>query len=76
MLGEELFGPAVEVDAVVRPSEAVSLVRIEAVLDRDALVPHGEGDLVGLGLLHPGIIGALTDEERGSDAVDVVEGGD
>ena len=37
---------------------------------------HAESDLVGLSLLHARIIGALTDEQRRLDVVDVEEGRD
>src|SRR6185369_10582665 len=68
-LGEEDLVHRVEALVVLGPHEAVALVRVEHVGHRDLLVVHGLDDLVGLGLLHPGIVFALPDEERPLDLI-------
>src|SRR5512139_1603353 len=67
--GQEGLGAGVEVDAVGRAGEAVPLVRVEDVGDRQALRLHGRHDLLRLGLLHARVVGALPDEQRGLDLV-------
>ena len=72
VLLQEQLRPPVEVDAVRRPRPAVALVRVEHVLDGDALVRHAERDLVRLGLLDARVVRALADQQRRLDGVDVV----
>src|SRR5262245_9664245 len=64
VLGEEPLGHCEELHAVLGFGEAVALVVEEEVLVVDSLVLHGVDDLLGLGLLHPGVVGALGDEDR------------
>jgi hypothetical protein len=55
------------------PREAVALVGRDEVLDREAALAQRDDDLVGLGLLHARIVGALHHEQRRRDLVGGVE---
>src|ERR1700735_4298326 len=54
--GQEPLGRGVELDPVLRLGEAVPLVREEHVLVIDAGVLQRRHDLLGLGLLDPGVV--------------------
>ena len=62
--GQEGLGDGIEGDAVLRHRKAVSLLGVEHIRDRQGLGAHGGDDLVGLGLLHARIVGALADQQR------------
>ena len=69
VLGQERLDDGVGGDAVRRQTEAVALVRVEHVGDRQAARLGRRHDLVELGLLHARVVGALQDEQRPGDGV-------
>ncbi len=73
VLGEELFGEGVEVQAVFRAGEAVAFVQIEYIAYRFAIFVHGGHDLLTLLLFDARIIGALPDEQGGLNALGISE---
>src|SRR5207302_8946977 len=73
VFGEERLGRRVELEAVLGPREAVTLVRKEHVLDRLAAVAQRRHDLLALSLLHPRLVSALRDEHRALDPIRLVE---
>src|SRR5262249_1719603 len=71
--GQEHFGDRKESAPVLLSAEAVSLVGIIDVTDRDAARLHRCDDLLRLRRLHPHVVCALTNEQRAYDAADVIE---
>jgi Fic family protein len=69
VLGEELLRGGVELHPVLRLGEAVALVGEQHVLMVDAGLGQGRDYLLGFGLLHPGVVGTLCDEQRNPDVV-------
>src|SRR3546814_545655 len=69
--GEEALGHRVEGRVVFRTGEAVAFVGEQHVGHRDALGLHRLDDLVALGLHHARIVGALADQQRLADLVDM-----
>ena len=67
VLGQEALGGGEELHAVLGLGEAVALVGEQQVLVVDALLGQRGDDLLGLGLLHPGIVGPLGDEQGDLD---------
>src|SRR5262245_59228514 len=61
-------------DAIRRLSPAVTFVRKEDVLDRDSALLQAVDDLLGFDDGNVGVVGALEDDGRGGDAVDLVDG--
>ncbi|PZR65707.1 MAG: hypothetical protein DLM66_14870 [Candidatus Dormiibacter spiritus] len=75
MLAQEAGGRAVGADLVGGLAEAVTLVLEDQVLDRPAELAQALHHLVGLRLHHPGVRGALNDEQRRPGLLDVGDGG-
>jgi enterochelin esterase-like enzyme len=67
VLGQEPVGLGVEAEPVLGLGEAVPLVREQHVLVVDPGRPQRRDDLLGLGLLHPRVVGALGDQQRDPD---------
>ena len=74
-LAQEAFGHCVEGLAVFRALEAVAFVGEQHVGDRDVLGFHRVDDLVAFGLFDAWVVGALADQQRLADLVDVGERG-
>ena len=53
----------------------MALVVFDHVGGFDAALAEGVDHLVGFGFDDPWVVGALGDEERGGDFIDVVDGG-
>ena len=70
---QERLGDGVEGEVILRPGEAVPLIRIQQVRDGDVPLLHGPDDLVGLGLLNARVVLALPDQKRAADALDVMQ---
>src|SRR5207247_7910331 len=66
--GEESFRRRVEAQPVLGLGEPVALVGEEHVLVVDSGLAQGGHDLLRLRLLHPRVVGALGDQQRGPDA--------
>src|SRR5216110_2520498 len=73
MPSEEELGDRGERPAVLHAAEAVAFVGIPDVRHRDRALPHRFDDLIGFRRLHPDVVGALRDEERPDDPIDVVQ---
>src|SRR5262249_60556795 len=73
VLGQELLGLGVEVETVFRPREAVAFVGVDDIFHRLAGGAQRFDDLIAFGLLDARVVGALTDEERRLDAIDLEE---
>lgn len=65
------FSPRYSAKRRCRRAEAVPLVGIKHVRHGDAPLLHGRDDLIRLGLLHAGIVGALADQQRAANLIDV-----
>src|ERR1043166_3687452 len=73
MFGEKHLRHSRERTPVLRPAEAVSLVGIMDVGERDAARLHGRDDLLRLRRLHPHVVRALPDQQRAHDPADVIK---
>ena len=69
VLGQERLGAGVEVDPVLGPGEAVALVGVEDIAHPAAVLLDRGDDLLGLGLLDPGVVRPLADQQRALDLV-------
>src|SRR5205085_9543747 len=67
MLREEFFHRFVEVKAVLLVLEAMPLVLLHHILDRDAALVQSGAHLIGFVYLDPRIVRPLRDEERRPD---------
>lgn len=72
-LAQEAFGHCVERLAVFRAAEAVAFVGEQHVGDRNVLGFHRVDDLVAFGLFDAWVVGALADQQRLADLVDMGE---
>ena len=71
IFGEERFGDGDERLFVFGAIEAVALVAHQHIGDGDVFILHRLDDLVGFLLFDARIVGALADEERAFDLVDL-----
>ena len=75
LLREEGLGRLVELQPVLGFRKAVPFVGEQEVFMVDTRVLEGSHDLLGLGLFHAGVVGALGDQERDDDVSDAGQRG-
>mmetsp|Transcript_4065 Transcript_4065/g.8846 ORF Transcript_4065/g.8846 Transcript_4065/m.8846 type:complete len:247 (-) Transcript_4065:1232-1972(-) len=51
----------------------MALIRVQNVFHRNSLLLHREGNLVGFGLLHPGVVRSLANQKWRLDVINVVQ---
>src|SRR5581483_1928060 len=61
---EKSLADGIERQPILRPGEAMPLIRVQYVRHRNLFLFHGLDDLVRLGLLDARIVGTLGDEQR------------
>jgi hypothetical protein len=74
VLGKQPLDRPVHVNEVVRVDETVPLVVLGHVLDVDSTGPQWCHEMVGFGLDDARVVGALDDQQRGADLVDLGDG--
>src|SRR5262249_22486032 len=73
MFPQECFRDGVKRQAVFWPLETMPLLPIKHRCDRNLAFGHGFYNLIALALLHARIVGALTDQQRAADPVDMCQ---